>query len=209
MGDTKGNKNQNNFNGTTNFYGSVQFAAGDINNRESATENNIAKYAPEPIWRSPFTMAILTWISVVIGIASLLPFGNMVKSVLELFNGNVEMLSSEEIPIYLIAFIALFCLFSIIFSLRRIAKKQTRHPICFNYAISGNGGRLNLEKIHIEECPLCRGKMKYYNKPVEWREIVGNDGSTKREVVKRVPALECKRNAKHWCEVDPAEDKIG
>ena len=36
------------------------------------------------------------------------------------------------------------------FTLRRIAKKQTRHPLFFNFAISGYGNRLTIEKIHIE-----------------------------------------------------------
>ncbi len=62
--------------------------------------------------------------------------------------------------------------------------------------------------IHIEGCPQCGGKMKYYNKPVEWREILRSDGSTKREVTKRIPVLECKRNAEHWYAVDPAEDRV-
>ncbi|MDO4720049.1 MAG: hypothetical protein Q4A78_05255 [Peptostreptococcaceae bacterium] len=68
MKNTKGNKNQNNFSGITNFNGSVQFAFGDINNGDSAAEKNMAQYIVEPIWRSPITMAILTWISVVIGL---------------------------------------------------------------------------------------------------------------------------------------------
>ena len=50
--------------------------------------------------------------------------------------------------------------------------------------------------------------MRYYNKPVEWKEVLRSDGSVKNEVTKRVPALECKRNSKHWYEVDPAEDKV-
>lgn len=54
----------------------------------------------------------------------------------------------------------------------------------------------------------CGGKMKYYNKPIEWREILRSDGSIKREVTKRIPVLECKRNAEHWYSVDPAGDKI-
>ena len=49
--------------------------------------------------------------------------------------------------------------------------------------------------------------MKYYNKPIEWREYYV-DGKRKREVVKRVPALECRRNNEHWFEVDPAEERI-
>lgn len=72
-----------------------------------------------------------------------------------------------------------------------------------------NGKKLSeIEKIHIEGCPQCGGKMKYYNKPVEWREILRSDGSTKREVTKRIPVLECKRNAEHWYAVDPAEDRV-
>ena len=31
----------------------------------------------------------------------------------------------------------------------------------------------------------------------QWREILRSDGSTKREVTKRIPVLECKRNAEH------------
>ena len=73
---------------------------------------------------------------------------------------------------------------------------------------SGYGNRLTIEKIHIEGCPQCGGKMKYYNKPVEWREILRSDGSMKREVTKRIPVLECKRNAEHWYAVDPAEDEV-
>lgn len=77
-------------------------------------------------------------------------------------------------------------LFILFFSLRRITKNQTRHPLLFNYAISGYGRRLTLEKIHIEKCPQCGGKMKYYNKPVEWIDKHYSDGKSKREVTKRI-----------------------
>lgn len=69
-------------------------------------------------------------------------------------------------------------------------------------------GRLHIEKIHIEKCPICGGKMKYFNKPVEWIDVLNSDGKIKREVTKRVPALQCKRNSEHWYRVDPAEDKL-
>lgn len=77
-----------------------------------------------------------------------------------------------------------------------------------NFAINGYGGRLVLEKIHIDKCPQCGGKMKYYNKPVEWKELLYSNGKIKRQIVKKVPALECKRNAEHWYKVDPAEDRV-
>ncbi|WP_216664728.1 hypothetical protein [Bacillus sp. WMMC1349] len=50
--------------------------------------------------------------------------------------------------------------------------------------------------------------MKYYNKPVKWVDKYYSDGKIKREVTRRTPALECKRNVEHWYEIDPAEDKI-
>lgn len=70
---------------------------------------------------------------------------------------------------------------------------------------SWSGGKLTVEKIHIGNCPVCGGKMKYINKPIE---CIYNYGSTKREITKRQPALQCKRNPKHWYEVDLAEDKL-
>jgi len=94
------------------------------------------------------------------------------------------------------------------FSLRKIAKKQIRVPLILNYAISGYGRRITLEKIHIDKCPRCGGKMKYYNKPVEWIDNYYGDGRTKREITKRIPVLECKRNSEHYYEVDPAEDRV-
>lgn len=50
--------------------------------------------------------------------------------------------------------------------------------------------------------------MKYYSKPVEWIDKIYSDGKIKREIIKRVPALQCKRNPEHWYEVDPAESKL-
>lgn len=199
---------QNNFNGNVNFTGQTQIAAGDIINNISEERPKTANYDSEPIWRSPFTLAVLTWISTIIAIAGLFPIVKIVKSIACFFsgmNGNIISLDMQKYFIIFIIFVFLFWIFLI---LRRIAKKQTRHPLYFNFAISGYGNRLTIEKIHIERCPQCGGIMKYYNKPVEWREILRSDGSTKREVTKRIPVLECKRNAEHWYAVDPAEDRV-
>lgn len=199
---------QNNFNGNVNFTGKTQIAAGDIINNISEEKQKTANYDPEPKWRSPFTLAVLTWISTIIAIVGIFPFAKIVKSIVCFFrgmNGNTISLDMQKYSIIFIIFVFLFLIF---FTLRRIAKKQTRHSLFFNFAISGYGNRLTIEKIHIEGCPQCGGKMKYYNKPVEWREILRSDGSTKREVTKRIPVLECKRNAEHWYAVDPAEDRV-
>ena len=87
-------------------------------------------------------------------------------------------------------------------------KKETRHPLFFNYAISGLGRKITIEKIHIDKCPICGGTMKYFNKAVKWRDITYSDGRIKRVVTKKVPALQCKRNSDHCYEVDPAADKL-
>lgn len=201
-------KNQNNFNGTTNFNGPVQFAGGDILNETSIPKQVEATYTPEPKWRSPFTLAVLSWISVIIGILSLIPISKIFENALNSLRGNWQTVSDFPIQVYLIAFITLVFLFVIFFNLRKIVKKQIRVPLVLNYALSGHDGQLVLEKIHISKCPQCGGKMKYYNKPVEWIDKYYGNGKTKREVTKRIPVLECTRNSEHCYKVDPAEDKV-
>ena len=106
-------------------------------------------------------------------------------------------------------FLGLFIFSGIIFSLRKITKNQTRYPLKFNYAISGVKKRLNIEKLHIESCPECGGKLKYYNKPYEWLDSYDENGNLKkRKITKRVPVLECKRNSEHFWYVDPAGTKV-
>lgn len=200
--------NQNNFNGTTNFNGPVQFAGGDIINGNSEPNRYEAKYTPEPKWRSPFTLAVLSWISVIIGILGLFPFSRILTNAIDILKGNLQTVLNFPLQTYLIIFVILVFLFVLFFSLRRIAKKQIRIPLILNYAISGYGGRIILEKIHIDSCPRCGGKMKYYNKPVEWIDKHYSDRKTKREVTKKMPVIECNRNSEHCYAVDPAEDKI-
>ena len=55
---------------------------------------------------------------------------------------------------------------------------------------------------------LKMNKMKYYNKQIEWVDKLYSDGKVKREVTKRIPVLECKRNSNHCYVVDYAEDKV-
>lgn len=208
MRENKENNNQNNFNGITNFNGPAQVAGGDIIYNISGDSRQEAKYTPEPLWRSPFTLAVLSRISGVIGILGVFPISNIVKNALSFFSGSFQLKSAFEIQFYLIIFTILTLLFILFFSLRRITKNQTRHPLLFNYAISGYGGRLILEKIRIGKCPQCGGRMNYYNKPVAWVDKYYSDGKKKREVTKKIPVLECKRNVEHCYKIDPAEDKV-
>lgn len=202
---------KNNFK-KSNFYGNTQIVNGDVYNHNVLSKENEspgAVYSPEPIWRSPITMAWLTWASFLISLTGLLPIYKLiVKPALYLINNGAIMKNGINNNIYIFVFMVIVILFFITITLRKIAKYQTRYPLIFNYAISGIGHRISLEKISISQCPKCGGEMKYYNKPIEWDDIYYSNGSKKRRVTKTTPALECKRNSEHWYRVDPAEDKI-
>lgn len=191
------------------FGNGTQIADVIVNNYDKQEEQQDgAVYKPEPVWRSPFTLAILTWMSCIIGFLSLLPLGKMIRSVTTLFSGSLETLNANDIQLCLLAFTVLFMLLVITLTMRRIANLQTRHPLICNFAINGYGKKIVIEKIHIEKCPKCGGKMKYYNKPIEWVDKLYSDGKVKREVTKRIPVLECKRNSNHCYVVDYAEDWV-
>lgn len=172
-------------------------------NKESGT-----LYEAVPIWRSPITMGILSWISTIIGLAQLFPLYKIIEPLIDIFIKNESDVSSGNNAVYVFAFLVLLTIFITAMGLRSIAKNQTRHPLFKNYAISGLGKKITVEKIRTKKCPQCGGEMIYYNKPVEWEPKVDSDGKVKHVVSKRVPALECKRNPKHWYEVDPAEERL-
>ena len=187
--------------------GTAYIIAGNNNDFKENTLEKVATYTAEPIWRSPITMAILSWIGFFISLVSIFPFYKVLEPIINLLTNKGIRMNLNNI-MYSVIVAVIMLILAIIIWLRGITKKEIRHPLFFNYAISGLGRKLTIEKIHIDKCPICGGKMKYFNKPVEWRNIVNSDGKIKREVTKRVPALQCKRNADHWCKVDPAADKL-
>ena len=188
------------FNGPTNIVAGNNYSKKD-------EENKVASYTPEPVWRSPITMAILSWIGLIISLIGLFPMYKIFEPVINLItNKNIKVDSSNSI--YFIISSVIFIFFVLVMRLRSITKKETRHPLFFNYAISGLGRKITIEKIHIDKCPICGGTMKYFNKAVEWRDITYSDGRTKRKATKKVPALQCKRNLDHCFEVDPAADRV-
>lgn len=75
---------------TNNISGNVFNAPININSvndgtfRETEKEEN-AKYTSEPIWRSPITLALLTWISVIIALIGIFPFYKIIEPVLKFF----------------------------------------------------------------------------------------------------------------------------
>ena len=222
MRDKYSKSNVNNVSGNI-FNGPTNIVAGN-NYSKKAEEDKVALYTPEPVWRSPITMAILSWTGFIISLIGLFPLYKIVEPLINLItkesikanlnnsikanlNNSIKADSNNSI-IYFIIFSVILILFGLVMFLRSITKKETRHPLFFNYAINGLGRKITVEKIHIDKCPICGGTMKYFNKAVEWRNIPYSDGKIKREVTKKMPALQCKRNSDHCWKVDPAADKL-
>jgi hypothetical protein len=205
MRDKYSKSNINNVSGNI-FNGPTNILAGNNYSKE-AEEDKVVLYKPEPVWRSPITMAILSWMGFILSLIELFQMYKIFEPLINLITNKNIKLDSNNI-IYFIIFSVILIFLVIVIFLRNITKKETRHPLFFNYAISGLGRKITIEKIHIDKCPICGGKMKYFNKPVEWIDVLNSDGKIKRKVTKRVPALQCKRNSEHWYRVDPAEDKL-
>ncbi|CQR24978.1 hypothetical protein BN1356_01322 [Streptococcus varani] len=206
MRDEYSRSNVNSVSGNV-FYGTTNIIAGDDNNFKENAIEKVATYTPEPIWRSPITMAILSWIGLFISLIGIFPLYKIFEPIINLFTNKSIKMNSNNSGYFVIFAVVILCLVMILW-LRSITKRETRYPLFFNYAINGFGRKLTIEKIHTEKCPKCNGEMKYFNKPVEWVDKHYSDGKTKREITKRVPALQCKRNSEHWYGVDPAEDKL-
>ena len=206
MRDKYSKSNINNVSGNV-FNGPTNIVAGNNYSKKDEADK-VATYKPEPICRSPITMAILSWVGLILSLIGLFPLYKIFEPIINLItNGRIKADLNND-NIYVIIFAVIFIFFVLIMCLRSITKKETRHPLFFNYAISGLGRRITIEKIHISQCPICGGTMKYFNKAVEWEDRKYSDGRTKREVIKKVPALQCKRNSNHWFEVDPASDRV-
>ena len=152
-------------------------------------------------------MAILSCVGLILSLIGLFPLYKIFEPIINLI-ANKRIKADLNNNIYVVIFAVIFIFFVLIMSLGSITKKETRHPLFFNYTISGLGRRITIEKIHISQCPICGGTMKYFNKAVEWKDIKYSDGRTKREVIKKVPALQCMRNSEHWFKVDPASDRV-
>ena len=187
--------------------GNIQQAGRDINNYnlQNCTDFPYPEVKTTPIWRSNITQASLTWISFFMGLGSLGYLTPIFKDAIELLTGKISLITSEPKTFtpWLIGFVALAILYLLTWKLRQITKFETRHPLIFNLAINGAHKKISLEKISAS-CPISGGKMKYYNAPEEWINWIYPDGRRKKEVTKRVPTLECRKNPEHRFPVDVA-----
>ncbi len=193
--------------GGGDIHGGLYQAGRDVVINPAPSTPAVAKYDYKavPKWRSPFTQGILSWLGLALGLAGVFPFWKSVQPIFRPFMNGFGVPGQGSAPSWWLGlWLLLVFLFAIVWSLRSLTKLRLRKPLFPGWALSGDGGRITLEKIHAGECPQCGGKMRYYNKAISWRDVPDGNGGTRREVEERVPALECKRNPKHWVELDPA-----
>jgi len=149
-------------------------------------------------------------ISLVIGILEVISGSKLVGFMLNfstlLKNGVINSGDNFQLVGMMSVFLPVLLFFFL--RLRVITQKETRRPIFFNYAISGYGHKLKIEKMQMAKCSICGGTMKYYNRIIDKRPAVSSDGTVKTQVLKKSPAIACKRNSDHFWLVDPAENKI-
>ncbi len=140
MNDKNKESNVNNlignvFNGTTNIVSGNNTVIG-------SKAEDVPKYEAVPIWRSPITMGVLTWLSIIIAVIQIFPFYNVVEPFINAIK-NKDFTFIHDNRLDVILFIVLFFIFISFIFLRRITKTQTRYPLFANYAISGYGKKNN------------------------------------------------------------------
>lgn len=192
--------------GGGDIHGGLYQAGRDVVINPSPTVPSPATYEAVPKWRSPFTQGVLSWLGLILGLAGVFPLWRVLQPVLQLFRtGLGEPESGPGGNYWFWVLIVVFAMLVLDIWLRRLTKLQLRQPLFGGWALSGAGRRVMLEKVRAGDCPQCGGKMRYCNKPTKWIDHINANGRRRREVTERASALECKRNPKHWFEVDPAE----
>lgn len=119
-------RDKNNIIGNT-FNGPTQIITGKKNNIGVERERK-AQYTPEPVWRSPITMGILTWISFILSIPSMFSLYKIIEPLVTIITERKIGAVKETNQVFVVVFIIFFMLLLLSLSLRRIAKNQTRHP---------------------------------------------------------------------------------
>ena len=191
---------QNSQNVTTgdNLSGNIIQAGRDVHFMNHTAEEETAVYEQKWSWKSPLTLAALSWISVSLGVLSLVSGWQGISSVFSIFKSG-ELNRSPSYS-WLVAFAIVAILLVLSLELRRIAKLRTQHFSAWSFlpSITGWGGKIGLAKLQ-GKCPKCDGDLRFYNKPTEW---VTEYPSGRTKVTKRIAAAECSRNPDHWWTVD-------
>ncbi len=183
--------------------GSVYQAGGDIHLGGKPPEPG-ATYEAKWSWRSPLTLAVLTWISVIFGLLSLGSAYKVVESLVSAILGADSTGNLKPIqPVWTFILMGLIFVFALAMFLRRVAKNETLHFPTLSWlpALTGWGGRIGFARLQ-GTCPIDGGRLLFYDKPVDW--VVDLDKG-KRKVTQRQMAAECVKNDEHWWPVDKTD----
>lgn len=203
LGDSDNGANQNVDTGGGDISGGVFQAGGDIHLGGEPQEAR-ATYEPKWSWRSPLTLAVLTWISVISGLLSL---GSVYKVVEPLVSTILGMDGAGNLkpvqPVWAFVFLGLVVVFALAMFLRRVARNETQHFPSLSWlpALTGWGRRIGLARMQ-GTCPFDGGRLRFYDKPVQW---VDDLNTGKRKVTQQRMAAECVKNDEHWWPVDKTD----
>ncbi|MBB6405681.1 hypothetical protein [Arthrobacter sp. AZCC_0090] len=146
-------------------------------------------------------MALLTWISVGLGVLGVIAGWQGFAPFFETLGRGLPRESPK--PVWMIALAVVLLLLVVFVWLRSVASNRTQHfsPIPWFPALTGWGGRIGLARLQ-GTCPICEGRLKFYDKPTKWITYLETD---RRKVTERRMAAECVRNADHWWPVDKTD----
>lgn len=155
-------------------------------------------------WSSPLTQARLAWLGLLF---SILPIASLFKLIKPVVDGTAFVESASQpsaqyiwIVVLLIGLTALLA----IGTMWRIVHLRI-HALSNHWmlpAATEVDGRFAIARFR-GTCPYCDAKLRFYNKPVDWLDYADEHGNTKRKVIEREMAAECRRNPKHWWSIDP------
>lgn len=159
----------------------------------SGQSGNVPEYEVKWSWRSPLTLAALTWFSVILGVLSL---GSGYKAfeplVSALLSGGGIANAPDMQPLWIYILFGLLLLFVVAMVLRRTASNETQHLSRFSLlpAITGWGRRIGFARLK-GKC-TCGGRLRFYSKPVAYSPPDPQTG--KQRVAEREMTAECVRD---------------
>ncbi|QRY48153.1 hypothetical protein JVX93_16030 [Mycolicibacterium boenickei] len=164
-----------------------------------------AEYQAAWSWKSPITMATLTWLSVILGFVGVIAGWQGLRPVFGLLSGSLGTKQPPSIwPLAL--FFAALCVVAIALGLRRIIKHgiQWFPPVPWLPVVTGWDGHVGFARLD-GMCPRCDGRLKFYDKPTRWIDF---PETGKRKITERTMAAECTRNSDHWWSVDKTDNPL-
>lgn len=189
-----------NISGNSGVSGAIYQAGGDIHVVGGSPAEPTAEYQAKWSWRSPLTLAVLTWVSVALGLLGVAAGWQGLYPMVNFFRGS----TTEQPPVaWLYAFMGVMLVLLLSLWLRGVAKQRTQHlpSVSWLPALTGWGGRIGLAKLE-GSCPRDGAALRFYDKPIEW---VKDPTTGRQKTTRRQMAAECSRNPDHWWRVDKAD----